>query len=85
MYASHETQEATDVLNDRLQADASGELLMKLIEQLHASQAEVSQALDSPHTGAEQELLQRLQEAIRLSVTAMREVWEQFHQRPAPL
>jgi hypothetical protein len=84
MYSAQTSKRGVDLLDDRLAKDPNGELLISLITHLEQSQAEIVAALDQPRPAEEQRLLQQLQQAINLSDSMLRDVWQQIHERAAP-
>jgi hypothetical protein len=84
MYAVHTSNRGVELLDDRLAKDTGGELLSSLLDQLDKSKAEIAGALNKPRSAEEQGLLQGLQEAVVLSESMLRDVWQKIHQRAAP-
>jgi hypothetical protein len=84
MYSVHTSNRDVELLDDRLAKDTSGELLMSMLNQLEASKAEIAGALDKPRTAQEQALLQGLQDAVQVSESMLRDVWQTIHQRAVP-
>jgi hypothetical protein len=84
MYTAHTSNRGTELLDDRLASDTAGELLASLLHQLEKSRAEIADALDKPRSLEEQGLLQGLQQAVQLSESMLRDVWQRIHQRAAP-
>jgi tRNA U34 5-carboxymethylaminomethyl modifying GTPase MnmE/TrmE len=85
MSAAHELKEAEGLLSQTLKQDMSGQMLRELVEQLTASVQQVEASLDQPHTAEEQDVLQRLAEAIRMCDTTLQRLWAKCHNRPAVL
>jgi HD superfamily phosphohydrolase YqeK len=84
MYTAHTSNRDVELLDDRLAKDPAGELLMSMLHQLERSRAEIAGALDQPRSADEQTLLQGLQNAVQISESMLRDVWQTLHQRAAP-
>jgi hypothetical protein len=84
MYSVHTSNRDVELLDDRLAKDISGELLTSMLDQLEASKAEIADALNQPRSAEEQALLQGLQNAVQVSESMLRDVWQTIHQRAVP-
>lgn len=84
MYSVHTSNRDVELLDDRLAKDTSGELLMSMLNQLEASRTEIAGALNKPRSAQEQALLQGLQDAVLVSESMLRDVWQTVHQRAVP-
>jgi uncharacterized protein YifE (UPF0438 family) len=85
MSMPHELNQANGLLSQVLKQDKSGEALRELLDQLSTSGKQVDISLDQPHTAAEQDVLQQVAEAIRLSDTVLQRIWVKNHKRPVVL
>lgn len=85
MSTTHEMNPANGVLNQILKQDNTGETLRELLDRLTTSGKQVEASLDQPHTAAEQDVLQRMADAIRLGDTVLQRLWVKYHKRPAVL
>jgi uncharacterized protein YifE (UPF0438 family) len=85
MSIPHESNPANALLGQILKQDSSGEALRQLLAQLTTSSKEVETSLDQPHTAEEQDVLLRLEDAIRLGDTVLQRLWVKYHKRPVVL
>jgi uncharacterized protein YifE (UPF0438 family) len=85
MSIPRESNPANVLLGQILKQDSSGAALRELLDQLTTSSKEVETSLDQPHTATEQDVLLRLDEAIRLGDSVLQRLWVKYHQRPVVL
>lgn len=85
MYPAQEQLSSVTVLSDRLRQDTSGELLTSLVAELRQAEQQIRKSMQQSVSNLDGRALNGLLEAVNLSEQTIAEVWEQVHQRTAPV